>query len=350
MQAVRFWWKVFVDAARHWLDSQAFVYAAALAFFTVFSIAPVTIVAVTIVGIVLGEKAAQGQIMAQLQDVIGPEAAGVVQTAVLNAQIDHSGLWPTIVGFALILAGATTVFAQMQTSLNAIWGVAPSPTRNSIFLFIKSRILSLAVVLAIGFILLVSLLLSVALGAVVEFAGSWLPIPPGWAVALDALLSLAVISLLFAALFRVLPDVVLRWRDVGVGAVVTACLFTLGRWVIALYLSRTATASAYGAAGSLVLLLLWVNYSSLILLYGAAFTRAHYEARGGRIQPRLTAVRVERSVAVEERPAASDARTASGSLAASDDPLVSNGPHMSNDPPMSNGQHMSDGSPAAADR
>ncbi|MBN9429003.1 MAG: YihY/virulence factor BrkB family protein [Burkholderiales bacterium] len=317
MQTIRYWLGIIITAVQNWMSSQAFVYAAALAFFTVFSIAPVTIVAVTIVGIVLGERAAQGQIMAQLQGVIGPEAAGVVQTAVVNAQIDHSGLWPTILGIGLILAGASTVFAQMQASLNAIWEVAPNPTRNSIFLFIKSRILSLTVVLAIGFILLVSLLLSVALGAIVEFASGWLPIPAGWMVALDAVLSLAVISLLFAALFRVLPDVVLRWRDVWVGAVVTAGLFTLGRWLIALYLAHTATASAYGAAGSLVLLLLWVNYSSLILLYGAAFTRAHYEARGRQIVPRRTAMRVHRELvpadARQEGTASADAAETSAS-------------------------------------
>jgi membrane protein len=296
-----FWFEVVKRAGANWLDSDAFVYAAALAFFTVFSIAPVVIVAVTIVGLVLGEEAASGRIMSQLQDTIGPEAAQFVEQAVQGAQIDQTGIWPTVVGIGLILVGATTVFAQMQRSLNAIWDVAPSPSRNSILLFITSRVLSLTMVLAIGFILLVSLLLSVALRSVMEYAQAWLPAPGALLATLDVSLTLAVITLLFAAMFRILPDVVLKWRDVWVGAAVTACLFTLGRSLIALYLARTATQSAYGAAGSLVLLLLWVNYSSLILLFGAAFTRAHLEARGGRIVPRKMAVAVHRELVAGPR-------------------------------------------------
>jgi len=291
-----FWLTVVVNAGRHWAQSQAFIYAAALAFFTVFSIAPVTIVAVTVVGFVLGEQAAQGEIMEQLQDVIGTEAAQTVQTAVLNSQIDQSGLLPTVIGIAAILLGATTVFAQMQQSLNAIWDVAARPSRNGFLLYLRSRILSLAIVLAIGFVLLVSLLLSVTLRAVMAFAEQWLPLPPALLISFELLLSLTVVTLLFAAIFRILPDVVLGWGDVMVGAAVTAVLFTLGRSGIAMYLATTATASTYGAAGSLVILLLWVNYSSLILLFGAAITRAHLEARGKRIIPKPSAVCVHRQL------------------------------------------------------
>jgi len=285
-----YWGRVFLSAAKYWLKSHAFIYAAALAFFTVFSIAPVMIVSVAVVGLVFGEQAAKGQILAQLEDAIGPEAAEVVQTAVINSQLDQGGLLPTIIGVVAILVGATTVFAQMQQSLNTIWDVAPRPSRSSLLLFIRRRVLSLTIVLAIGFILLVSLLLSVALRAAMGFAEPWLPVAPGLLVGLEIGLSLIIVTLLFAALFRVLPDVVLSWRDVLPGAVLTAALFTLGRSLIAVYLANTATASTYGAAGSLVMLLLWVNYSSLILLYGAAFTRAHLEARGLSIRPRNSAV------------------------------------------------------------
>jgi membrane protein len=295
----RYWINIVTAAGRRWLESQAFVYAASLAFFTVFSIAPVLIVAVTIVGLVLGEQAAEGQIMEQLQGVIGAEAAEFVETAVVASQIEQSGIWPTLVGMAAILVGATTVFAQMQISLNTIWEVAPRPSRSSIFLFIKSRVLSLTIVLAIGFILLVSLLLSVALRVVMAYAEEWLPLHGVVLVTVEIALSLTVITLLFAAIFRILPDVILSWKDVLVGAAVTAVLFTVGRSLIAMYLANTATASTYGAAGSLVLLLLWVNYSSLILLFGAAFTRAHVEAQGKSIRPRNTAVCVHRKL-VEE--------------------------------------------------
>ncbi|TCO76712.1 YihY/virulence factor BrkB family protein [Chromatocurvus halotolerans] len=298
----RFWLRVFGRAGQHWLESQAFIYAAALAFFTVFSIAPVMIVAVTVVGLVLGEKAAEGQIMDQLQDTIGPEAAGIVQTAVVNSQIDQSGLIPSLIGIAAIILGATTVFAQMQQSLNAIWDVAARPSRNSALMYIRSRVLSLTIVLAIGFILLVSLLMSVALRAVMTFAEQWLPVPGFLLIGLELALSFGVITLLFAAMFRILPDVILGWKDVLIGGAITAALFTLGRSLIALYLANTATASTYGAAGSLVVLLLWVNYSSLILLFGAAFTRAQLEARGGTIRPKATAVRVHRQLLEDSPP------------------------------------------------
>ena len=197
-------------------------------------------------------------------------------------------------GIGATVLGATTVFAQMQQSLNSIWDVAPRPQRSGIWRFIKARLLSLTVVLAIGFVLLVSLALSGSLRAVIVFADQWLPVP-GWVmVGAEIVVSLTVITLLFGAIFKVLPDVVLSLRDVLVGGFVTALLFTLGRSLIAMYLANTATASAYGAAGSLALLLLWVNYSSLILLFGAALTRAQFEARGHRVVPRNGAVRVHR--------------------------------------------------------
>lgn len=293
---VRYWMVVLQKTVRLWLDAQVFVHAAALAFFTVFSVAPVVIVAVTIVGLVLGESAAQGQMAQQLEAAIGAQAAQAVQTAVKASRIEQSGILPTLAGFGAMLFGATTVFAQMQAALNAIWCVAPRPTRSSIFIYLKGRLLSMTIVLAIGFVLLVSLLLSVAVRAVVEFASDWVPIPPPLLLLLDWGVSLFVVTLLFATIFRVLPDVVLRWRDVWLGALVTALLFAVGRSLIALYLSTTATASTYGAAGSLVLLLMWVNYSSLILLLGAAFTRANVEARGRVIRPRVTAVRVHREL------------------------------------------------------
>jgi membrane protein len=302
---VRRWLSVFVDAAKNWSESQAFVYAAALGFYTLFSIAPIMIVIVTMIGLVLGEQAARGELMEQLQDVLGPEAAGAVESAVINSQIDQSGIWPTLIGILAIIVGATTVFAQMQQSLNAIWSVAPRPSRSSLWLLIKARVLSLTIVLAIGFVLLVSLLLSVAMQVVVAFASQWLPVPAWAMVTLEIGISLTVVTLLFAAIFKILPDVVLSWRDVMLGAFITAVLFTAGRSLIALYLANTATASTYGAAGSLVLLLLWVYYSSLIMLYGAAVTRANVEARGLSIRPRNTAVTVHREL-VEDQKGLSD--------------------------------------------
>jgi membrane protein len=301
---IRYWLGIFAAAGRNWLQSQAFIYAAALAFFMVFSIAPVLIVAVAIAGLVLGERAATGELMGQLQAVLGPDAAEFVEMAIVNSQIDQGGLWATLLGIAAIVLGATTVFAQMQRSFNAIWDVQARPSRNSLWIFLKARVLSLAIVLAIGFVMLVSLLISVTLRAAMTFAEQWLPAPPWAMVALEISVTLTLVTVLFAAMFKILPDVILTWRDVIAGALITALLFTVGRTLIALYLANTATTSTYGAAGSLVLLLMWVNYSSLILLFGAAITRAHLEARGQPARPRDTAVRVHRELVEGERPRA----------------------------------------------
>ena len=296
LTTTKHWFGILRAATQNWLDSQAFIYAAALAFFTVFSIAPVLVVVVALVGMIIGESAVKGELFAQLEGTLGPDAADMIQTAVANSQIDQSGIWPALIGIFATIVGATTVFAKMQQSLNQIWGVAPRPTRNNLWLFIKSRLLSLTIILAIGFILLVSLMLSVTFRAILTFAQDWLPLP-GWTmVGTELCLSLLVTTLLFGAMFKILPDVLLSWREVLLGAFITAVLFTAGRFLIAIYLAYTATASAYGAAGSLALLLLWVNYSSMILLFGAAFTRAHLEGSGRHVRPKSTAVRVQREL------------------------------------------------------
>ncbi|TVP48032.1 MAG: YihY/virulence factor BrkB family protein [Halomonas sp.] len=293
-RAAYFWWKVLQDAISLWLERNAFSYAGSLAFYTLFSLAPTIIIAVTVIGVVLGEDAAQGQIVAQLEGTLGLEAAAAIEQAVAQSRIEESGLLPTILGAFALLVGATTVFAQMQFSLNTIWGVTAKPTSNSAFIFLKSRLLSLTVVLSIGFILLVSLVLGVVLRGMLHAADNLLPYASFLTTSLESLISLGVVILLFATIFKVLPDVVLHWQDVFIGAVVTAILFTIGRSLIAIYLAYTATASTYGAAGSVVMILLWVYYSSLILLFGAAFTRSLLLRRGRPLIPRNSAVVVKR--------------------------------------------------------
>lgn len=292
--AANFWWKVMQDATSLWLERNAFSYAGSLAFYTLFSLAPTIIIAVTVIGVVMGEEAAQGQIVAQLQGTLGTDAAFAIQEAVAQSRIEESGLLPTLLGVGALVIGATTVFAQMQFSLNTIWGVTAKPTSNSVFRFIKSRLLSLTVVLSIGFILLVSLVMGIVLRGMLQAADNLVPYASLLTTSVESLISLGVVTLLFATIFKVLPDVVLRWQDVLIGAVVTAVLFTLGRSVIAIYLAYTATASTYGAAGSVVMILLWVYYSSLILLFGAAFTRSLLLRRGRPLIPRNSAVIVKR--------------------------------------------------------
>jgi membrane protein len=298
----KYWWRISRRAAQLWIDRNAFSHAGSLAFYTLFSLAPTVIIAVTVMGLVLGEDAARGQVVGQLQDIMGEEAAIAVEEAVKQSRLEEAGLWPTILGVGALIVGATTVFAQMQYSLNAIWDVTPKPTRNSIFILIKSRLLSLAVVVAIGFVLLVSLLLGVVVRValnMMEGLVPWLPVLVG---AVEFAMSFVIVGLLFAAIFKVLPDVMLTWKDVLSGAVITALLFSFGRYGIAAYLAYTAPASAYGAAGSVVLVLLWVYYSSLILLFGAAFTRARMQEQQRPIVPRNTAV-VVRHELVEEKTA-----------------------------------------------
>ncbi|MCH4813219.1 YihY/virulence factor BrkB family protein [Vreelandella neptunia] len=292
-RAANFWWKVTQDATALWLERNAFSYAGSLAFYTLFSLAPTIIIAVTVIGVVMGEEAAQGQIVAQLQGTLGVDAALAIQEAVAQSRIEESGILPTILGVGALVIGATTVFAQMQFSLNTIWGVTAKPTSNSVFLFIKNRLLSLTVVLSIGFILLVSLVMGVVLRGMLQAADNLVPYASLLTTSVESLISLGVVTLLFATIFKVLPDVVLRWQDVLIGAVVTAVLFTLGRSVIAIYLAYTATASTYGAAGSVVMILLWVYYSSLILLFGAAFTRSLLLRRGRALIPRNSAVLIK---------------------------------------------------------
>lgn len=301
LNSLRRGWTLTRDAAVLWLDCNAFGHAGALAFYTLFSLAPVVIIAVAVIGLVFGEVAAQGQIVAQLRGLMGTEAAQAVQRAVAQSRVQQSGLLPSLLGVGALVVGATTVFAQMQYSLNTVWGVAARPGRSSLWVFLKNRLLSLTVVLVIGFVMLVSLLAGVVLRALLHFTHQFVPAVAALLGGAELMLSWLATALLFGAIFKVLPDVVLRWRDVVVGALVTATLFAVGRYGIAAYLAYTATASTYGAAGSVVLILLWVYYSSLILLFGAAFTRTHLQARGLAIVPRNSAVRVRHELVTESR-------------------------------------------------
>jgi membrane protein len=293
-------WTLFTSAVGVWLERNAFVHAGSLAFYTLFSMAPIFIIAVSIAGAIFGEEAARGEVVTALNDFIGEDAALAVEDAVARSRPEVAGLFPTIAGIVALLLGATTVFAQMQISLNRIWGVVAKPHRSGIFLMAKNRLLSLTIVLTIGFVLLVSLLLNVAVQGVVAYARSWVPVPGPVLTGAELLLSFVSITLLFAVIYKVLPDAVVDWRDVWFGAGATAVLFIIGRYGIAFYLTYTAPNSSYGAAGSLVLLLMWVYYSSLILFFGAALTKARHLASGRDVVPKITAVRVREEL-VEER-------------------------------------------------
>ncbi len=284
---------VATEAISIWTSHNAFQHAGALAFYTLFSLAPMAIIVITIVGAVFGEEAARGEVASQIDDLIGPQAAAAVQEAVRRSRVEQAGLLPTVLGIGALMMGATTVFAQMQTSLNQFWGVTARPSRSGIVVFLMTRLVSLGVVLIIGFLLLTSLVMSMGILALIRYAESWIPIPTLVVSAIDVGLSLATSTLLFAMIFKVLPDVRLQWRDVWRSAFMTAVLFVVGQYLISLYLTTTAPGSTYGAAGSLVVLLMWVYYSALILFLGTALTRATITHRGDDVVPKPTAVRVQ---------------------------------------------------------
>lgn len=279
------------DAIRRWLDRNAFQHAGALGFATLFSLAPLVIILVAIVGAVYGEQAASGKISAAISDMIGARAAQAVETAVRRSRVQETGILPALLGIGALLFGATTVFAQMQSSLNQFWDVAARPTRGGLLTFVTVRLLSLSLVLIIGFLLLISFVVSLAITGVLEYARQWIAVPPLLIGALDLAVSLGATTVLFGMIFKVLPDVNLQWRDVWRGAAATAVLFVIGKYLISFYLTRVAPASTYGAAGSLVVILMWVYYSSLILFFGTSLTAAMVVARDGAVTPKAGAVR-----------------------------------------------------------
>jgi len=295
--------QIFKTAAQRWLEHNAFEHAGALAFCTLFSLAPLVIIIVSIVGLVFGADAASGQISVAIADLVGPKAAAAVEEAVRRSRVEEAGLLPTILGLGALIFGATTVFAQMQSALNQFWGVKARPARNGVLAFVLVRLLSLGMVLIIGFLMLTSFVVSLGITGVVEYAREWIPIPGFAVVLIDLAVSLGVTTVLFGMLFKVLPDVRIRWADVWRGAFITAVLFAIGKYCISLYLTHVAPASTYGAAGSLVLVLLWVYYSSLILFFGTCLTIATILQRGEEVQPKKTAVRT-RFVMEEEAGAA----------------------------------------------
>ncbi len=281
------------ESVNFWLSHYAFQHAGALAFYTLFSMAPLMIILISITGAVLGDDAASGELSGQIESMIGRDAAKTVEDAVNRSRIEESGMLGTVLGVGALLFGATTVFVQMQASLNQFWGVVAKPSRSGVLVFLTTRLISLGVVLVIGFLLLTSLAMSVGIMALLRYAESLIPIPALLVTGVDLALSLASATLLFALIFWILPDVQLKWRDVWRSAFITAVLFVIGQYAISMYLTRTAPGSTYGAAGSLVVVLMWVYYSSLILFLGTALTRVTLERRGERILPKSTAVRVQ---------------------------------------------------------
>jgi membrane protein len=273
-----------------WSEDKAPTLAAALAFYTLFSLAPLLLLIVSILGLVFGQGAAQEQFVGQVRGLVGSSGADAVQTALENADQGSGGILGTIIGIVTLLFGATGIMVQLQNAMNTIWEVKPDPEQSGIMHLIKVRVLSLGMLLAIGFLLLVSLLVSTVLSGLGSYLASILPGAEILWHIVNFFISFTVITLLFALMFKYLPDVRIGWRDVWVGAIFTAFLFEIGKYALGLYLGNSAVASTYGAAGSLVVLLLWVFYSAQLFLFGAEFTQVYARQRGAQIEPAEHAV------------------------------------------------------------
>jgi membrane protein len=259
---------------------------AAIAYYTVFSLAPMLILVIAVAGLAFGEEAAEGALLDQLSNLVGTESAGAVQAMLRSAGTGSSGIIATIVALGALIIAATAVFVELQASLNVIWRAKPSKT-SGLWNLVRTRLLSLSMILAIGFLLLVSLVASAALAAFSDYLDR---ISPGLPLILSILhlsLSFGFTTVFFGMMFKILPDAKIAWRDVWLGAAATALLFTVGKFLISLYIGSSNVASTYGAAGALVIVLLWVYYSAQILLFGAEFAKAWGDARLTRRQARI---------------------------------------------------------------
>src|SRR5919108_1946826 len=305
---IKTFWRVTIGAAQDWWADNCLRLAASLAYYTALSLAPLLLLIVGLTGMVLGREQVASQLAAQLESLMGPAGRELV-TSILTATSPQGGMWATVVGLVTLVIGATAVFGELQATMNLVWEVRPAPTGGAwagLWALLKERLFSLALVLALAFLLLVSLVISAALAAAAaRFQG-----PEQTLVSrlLEGAVSLAVLTLAFALLFTYVPDAEVRWRDVWLGGVITAGLFTVGKTAIGYYLGRASVGSAYGAAGSMVVLLVWVYYSALIFFFGAEFTQA-WATRHGAVPPKPHAVagaapQTKGEVAAERSPGA----------------------------------------------
>lgn len=285
------------ETFKEWQEDKASRLAAALAYYTVFSLTPLLLIVIVVAGWIFGEDAAQGEIVTQLEGLLGAEGARMIEIAIQNTNQagSNSGAIASCISVAVLIFGATGMFVQLQDALNTIWNVQPKPGRGLIK-FITKRILSFAMILGVALLLLLSLLLSAILTAITHYFSDLIL---GFNILLqilDLVLPFGIITLLFALIYKFLPDVKIAWSDVWIGAGITALLFSIGKWLIGLYLGQSSFGSTYGAAGSLVILVAWANYSAQILFLGAEFTQVYARKYGSQIFPDKHAVSIEKNI------------------------------------------------------
>jgi len=271
-QVPRHYWQDLKRTTNSWLEHEGPRLAASLSLYSLLSLAPLVILTIAVAALLFGHSAAQEALIDEVRDVMGGDGARTVQAVIEHGKEPHSGSLASVIGIIILIVGASSVFGELQSALNKIWEVKPAPGTGLLTL-LRARLVSFALVLGCGFLLLVSLVFSTALAAFGRFFSAHLSLPTEFLAATNALVSFAGIFVLIALILKFVPDVTLRWRDVWPGALATALLFTIGKALLGLYLGKTAVGSAYGAAGSIIVVILWVYYSAMIFYFGAEFTR-----------------------------------------------------------------------------
>jgi membrane protein len=284
MKALSAAWQLLRDTIAGFIDDEALSWGASIAYYTLFSIAPVLLVVVAIAGLAFGREAAQGAIVDQFSVLMGQQTAEALQGMVESAAKPHEGTWATIIGVAVLLISVSGVFGEVQSAMNAIWKAAP-PKTSTLTRLVRARVVSMGLVVTAGFLLTVSLVVSAALSSFSTYLKFVFPEVQTVLTLVDIVLSALLIAGMFAAMFKILPDTDIAWRDVAIGALATTVLFEAGRYAISFYIGQSNVASSYGAAGALIVLLVWIYYSAQIFLLGAEFSRAYAKRYGSHANP-----------------------------------------------------------------
>lgn len=277
-------------------DDNAIKLSAALSYYTIFALPPLLIIIITICGFFFGEEAVTGELYGQINRLVGNDAAIQIQDAIKNVQLSDSNVFVTVFGVVMLLIGASGVFAEIQSSINFIWGLRAKPDKG-LKKFIQNRIMSFSMIVTVGFLMLVSLMVNATLDVLNDQLKLYLPESTVYLFyVINLIIVLASITLLFAIIFRTLPDGVIKWKDAFIGAGCTAILFMVGKFAIGFYLGNSTIASVYGAAGSVIIILVWVYYSAIILYFGAEFTKVYAKSFGGKIYPNEYSVEIKKEI------------------------------------------------------
>ncbi|MGB3076564.1 MAG: YihY/virulence factor BrkB family protein [Chitinophagales bacterium] len=296
MHLLAFIYKLLKKTVEEFIEDHAIKYSAALAYYTIFSMAPAILIIMSLLGFFFGRQAIEGEVYGQINSLVGMQAALQIQDMIKNINLTQDTLFATAVGAALLLIAASGIFGEIQDSINSIWGIKAKPKRGLLKLLIN-RLLSFSMLVTIGFILTVTLMISALVNLLSTAIGNYFPgITLYFLFAFNNLLTMVAITALFTIIFKILPDAVIKWRFVIVGALVTTGLFMIGKFVIGYYLTKSNIASIYGAAASIMIIIVWVYYNAIILYFGAEFTQVYTQLIGGKITPKKYAVLIEKKI------------------------------------------------------